>query len=297
MTDRDMPPREIDLAALQRWLQAVIAHPAGVAAGVECDAAKAELRLASNDLETVILPGPAQSSAERLAVYSHAYFARLLDCLRELFPATASALGDDLFAQFGVDYLARHPSQSYTLARLGDEFAHYLGANRPPRDGDEPDWADLLADLGRFEQAIQEVFDGPGAEELPPLELSRLASLDANSFLSARLVANPSLRLLEFRFPLNDYFTALRRCETPTPTPPSPQPSWLALWRRDYVVRRLPLSRGEFVMLQTFLSGEPVERALEVGLADDRSATDTTQLNESFRVWSVAGFFVDVVVE
>lgn len=263
-------PPEIDLPELQRWLQTLIASPEGITAG--------------DMLHGVILPGPKQSAAERVAVYSHAYWARLLDCLRELFPATASALGIELFASFGAEYLARHPSRSYTLARLGDAFPDFLAATRPERAAESPDWADLLVDLARLELAIQEVFDGPGEEEAPAIDWSPLAQRSPERWLATRLVPNPSLRIVALRFPLNDYFTALRHggaAEIPAPTP-----SWLALWRRDYLVRRLPLDERAAGLLAALAGGSSIGDALE------SLDVDAEELSRWFRDWAAAGFFI-----
>ena len=46
-------------------------------------------------MDAVILASRQQSATQRLAVYSHAYFARLLDVLRELFPCVRHAVGDE----------------------------------------------------------------------------------------------------------------------------------------------------------------------------------------------------------
>src|SRR5687767_1884458 len=92
------------LEALQCWMQRAIAQNEG------------------DDASQHIQASQSQSPADRLAVYQHAYFARLTDCLREMFPAVVQALGRDGFDQFACGYLQRHPPASYTLNKLGDRF-------------------------------------------------------------------------------------------------------------------------------------------------------------------------------
>ena len=78
-----MTTRTSDLDTLQRWmLRAITDSTAGGH---------------SDDLGVVILPSAQQSAAERLAVYQHAYFARLLGVLRELFPCTCFAKPATIF--------------------------------------------------------------------------------------------------------------------------------------------------------------------------------------------------------
>src|SRR3954453_11085505 len=134
---------------IQRWMLASITATDGTAGGVN----------------EMVLPSRQQSAAERLAVYRHAYFARLLEVLRELLPCTRRAVDDELFDRFAADYLRAHPPHSYTLARLADTFAEYLDATRPA------DWGAFVVELVRLELAIDHIFDGPGPETLPPLTI------------------------------------------------------------------------------------------------------------------------------
>src|SRR5205823_13015976 len=140
------------LDQLQQWMLAAIAQPDGI------DATR---------LEETILPSRQQSAGQRLAVYSHAYVARLLDVLRELFPCTRFAVGDELFDQFAAGYLQAHPPHSYTLADLANKLADYLDATRPA------DWGSFVVELVRLEQAIDRIFDGPGPEGLPPFVVTQ----------------------------------------------------------------------------------------------------------------------------
>src|SRR5262249_49486428 len=149
---------------------------------------------------------------------------------------------DDLFAEFAVDYLQRHPSQSYTLAQLGDRFVDYL-SNTRPTSPDAADFADFLIDLARLERTISEVFDGPGCDTKPPLRPEELSALSPDRWPTPRLVTAPCLRLLSLRFPLNDYYTAVK-ADHDAPLP-QPTDSWLAITRRDYIVRRYTLSQPQ----------------------------------------------------
>lgn len=207
-------PPEAALDVVQRWFQAVVTHPAGVAAGVASPPAQELVRLDRGELERMVRRSSRLSAEERLAIYANAYYSRLLECLGDCFPVLRQVLGAEVFDGFAFDYLQRHPSRSYTLDRLGESFATFLEETRPDRGpgapdaGGEPGWPDFLIDLATLEWSIAKVFDGPGAEGEPLLAAAELPAADR--FAATLLVAVPCLRLLRFRYPVNAFYTAAR---------------------------------------------------------------------------------------
>jgi hypothetical protein len=265
------------LRELQAWLQAAISEPRGVLAS----AGEAEI-------EQQVTPSGKLTSAQRLGVYQNAYFARLVDCLGEMLPAVKQTIGDEAFAELAMAYLVRHPSQSYTLNRLGDAFVTFVRETRPPRDSDEPDWADFLADLARMELAIDEVFDGPGHEGEAPPGPELFASIPPERVAEVRFQLTPSLLVLAFEFPINDFYSHFRAGEEePLPLP---APTYLALFRRDYVVRRLPLALGEHALLAALAAGEKLGEALVV------SELPPESLFPLFRDWTAVGIIRGVAI-
>lgn len=246
------------------------------------------------DVEQVILRSKAQTSLERLAVYGNAYFARLLECLRERFPVLTQAVGQETFDQFAFGYLQSYPSTSYTLGQLGERFADYLHETRPDKadaEAGQVGWPDLLIDLARLEWSIGEVFDGQGMEREPGLDPAALRSLAPEIWPAARLVPAPCLRLMTLRFNVNDYFTALR-ADT-QPEPPGPETTFLALTRINYVVRRIALSQEQFVLLSALAAGATVGESIERLVAEGRSNIELLmrQLPGWFQDWAEAKMF------
>lgn len=285
------------LARVQRWMLAVISHPGGVGPGAASDEAQRRLSVAPDAIEQVISPSQRMSGEERLAIYARAYFARLLECMRSVFPCTLKTLGEDAFDELALGYLESYPSRSYTLDRLGAEFARYLDETRPDRDPEgrpTEAWPDFLIELAGFERAIGEVFDGPGSEGRPLLAADDLRAIPADRWPQARLVTAPCLRLLAFKFPLNDYFTAVRNGESPEI--PEPAESYLALTRRDYIVRRHALERPQYELLGALAAGETVGAAVEraARVAPDGIESLAAKLEQWFRQWTAAGFFLRV---
>lgn len=298
------PQRKIE--AIQRWMQTVITHYGGVERGVESDEARGILGIDPAEVESVILPSRRLSSVERLEVYGNAYYARLIQCLQEYFPALRYAVGDEGFDQFAFGYLQQFPPSSYTLGNLADHFVQFLEASRDehfaaddePTDesksGEEgttpPAWSRFIVELARLEYTIDQVFDGPGVEEHPPELAEALSAVPPTAWGSLRLQAVPCLKLLAFEFPVNTYFSEFRQQKSPEL--PQPEPTWLAITRRDYVVRRYPLSEPQHALLASLISGAPLGEAVEAAAetTEDIDAL-TGSLGEWFSMWARAQFF------
>ncbi len=279
-----------DLNAIQRWMQAVLMHPGGAAEGVASDAARQVIAVTPEQAEQVVTRSQALSGLDRLAIYSRAYYARLLDCLRESYPVLHGAIGEEAFDAFAVAYLQKYPSRSYTLNDLGTRFPGYLRESRPD-DEPGPGWPDLVIDLATLELTYNEIFDGPGVEGRRLLCPEHLRAIPPERWPEARLVAVPCLRLLELRFPVHRYYSAVRRKKAAEF--PEPEETLLAVTRRRYVVRRYELSRPQFVLLDAILQGQSVGDAIQLaaktGDTDvDRFAGD---LQEWFRHWTAEGLF------
>ena len=282
-----------DLKQIQRWMQAVLMHPAGVEEGIASEAARQAIDVPAEQVERVVTPSKALNALERLAIYNRAYYARLLDCLRESYPVLCHAVGEDAFGGFALDYLQKYPSHSYTLNDLGANLPRYLRETRPD-DEPTPGWPDFLIDLATLEWTYDEVFDGPGVEGQPLLKADQLRMIPPQRWPEARLVPVPCLRLLHLSYPVHLYYTAVRRKQEPAP--PDPAETFLAVSRRRYVIRRYELARAQSELLQALLRGETVGAA--IGAAADVAAGDedrfAADLTGWFREWTAEGFFQSV---
>lgn len=290
-------------------------HPAGITAGIESAEAQEQIAIGPDQTERVIQRSQALTALERLEIYSNAYYARLLECLREEFPVLVHALTQEVFDAFAVAYLQKYPSRSYTLVQLGARFPQFLAETRPledekettfSRDAESPErsanspdlvpatWTDFIVDLATLERTISEVFDGPGPEREPPLDPDHLKSISAERLMQARLVGVPCLRLLELGYPVQRYFTAVRRKENPAL--PEPARTYLAITRRHYVVRHYELSQAAYQLLRALLEGKSPGQAISDLL--EAPGTDPDHLYATigrwFHNWTAEGFFRSV---
>lgn len=220
-----------------------------------------------------------------LGVYQSAYLQRLVDCLSNSFPALVALLGPEAFSALAAEYVLACPPNAPNLAALGAGFADHLDATRP-----EGERFAFTAELARYERAIDEVFDGPGAEGLDPLDAAALQGLSPEDWSLCRLTPTPALRLLRFAFPVDDYWDAVRDLAPGAlaPSPPERTPQWIALTRRDYVVRRLVCDPGAWSLLERLCQGATVGEGLE-GL---EGGVDPVALQRWFARWMAEGLFV-----
>lgn len=292
-------PASRSLNNLQQWMQTVITHPDGIGAGIRSADAAKFLTVTVGNIEQVILPSSDMNSLDRLQIYGRAYFGRLIECLRAQFPSVRHAIGDEAFDGLAFGYLIHHPSTNYTLGTLGDSFDAFLETTRPPRpdetEPDQPDFADFLIDLARLERIFSEVFHGKGPESSRSLEPSEFDGLSAVRFADCRLVPHACVRLVELRFPVHEYISAIRK-ET-EPAPPTARPVCLVVTRRDYVVRRYEITRPQFTLLSAIIGQSTIGQALEILLSDSNVdiASLKTDLRTWFRDWSAAPLFAEFV--
>ena len=281
-----------NLDRIQQWMQSVITHPDGIIGGIESDGARQQIDVSAGEIEQVINPSRALTSIERLEIYGNAYYARLLECLRDEYPALVHALGEETFSGFAFGYLQAYPSTSYTLFHLGKHFPRYLEQTKPDDEtGDEPSWPELMIDLARLDRIYSEVFDGPGDEGEPLLTPADLASVPPEMLADIRLVPARSLRLESFRFPVHEYASAVRRnAEVELP---AAHLTHLAISRRDFVVRRRALSGAQYKLLAAILEGAPLGEAIQA--AAEASEIQVDQLAENladwFAEWAADRFF------
>lgn len=293
-------PRRIDV--VQQWFQAVVTHPGGVEEGVDSPQARQLIPLARDKLEQVILRSKNLTAQERLSIYANAYYARLVECLGECFPVFKRAVGEEVFNGFAFEYLQRYPSRSYTLNRLDQHFARFLEETRPDRseEGSAPQevsWPDFMIDLATLEWTIGQIFDGLGVEHERTLTADDLKGVQAEDFARAELIPVVCLRLLAFRYPVNAYYTAVRQAGEKEEVPiPEPARELVAITRRDFVVRRYPLTPPQHALLGELQKGrkvgEAIASAAEVSEIDDEKLA--AELHSWFHFWTAEQFFQSV---
>lgn len=141
-----------------------------------------------------IAPNDRMSGFERLEIYARQYWFRVLDCLHDDYPALRAFLGQRRFHALCREYLAQHPSSSWTLRNLGSRLPQFI-EDRAARDVAMVEWAQTLA----FDEAW-----------LKPIAVADLARGDAATM---RLGIQPCVILTQVSHGVDQFITALHKTE------------------------------------------------------------------------------------
>jgi hypothetical protein len=255
------------LRELQRWFASVATHPQGLLEGQR--------------LERLLTPGPQLSARERLQIYNDGYFARLLECLADDYPAVRYALGEDDFAQLARAYIAQFPSRSPSLNAYGKPMAAFCRTLSQP-------WADFAADLARLEWALVEIVHEPISTGLTS---ETLAALPPSRWQAARLVPSRCLRVLSFDYPVNHFFQAFR--DEQSPDVPARAASSTAVYRQGQALWRMDLDPRAALLLEDLVAGAPLAAAVAALEGRSRAAGDELAqlLPQWLGSWVQSGFF------
>jgi hypothetical protein len=212
---------------------------------------------------------------QRLEIYARQYWFRLLDCLYDDFPALRALLGGKRFMRLCENYLAAHPSTSWTLRDLGARLPAFI-TDPAARDVARVEWAQALA----FDEAL-----------LPAVPAEVLAAKDPAEL---RLALQPCALLLRLDHAADLFIMALGKETSDSRSTASQsipgRPAKTATKRRPRLEKedvhlvvhrqdcRLYLKRLEpepWRLLAALRDGLPLARALELALEGvDAAARD-----------------------
>jgi hypothetical protein len=153
--------------------------------------------------------------------------------------------------RFCSEYLAKYPSESYTLGRLGERFPKFLRETKPPSDEAHTGWQDFLIEVAEFEWEIYSLFDAVIDKPLPVAKETTAEHL---------LVLTKDLRLFRFNFPVHLYYKAVKRGVDIAI--PSPRPSFLALVRKDFGLGIFELRERQYGFLMRLYRGASITAAI-----------------------------------
>ncbi len=270
---REVEPTHVsalDLAGLQRWFQTAITHPGGLLEGTDA---------AGEAAENVLGAGARTTALEGLAVYHHAYRARLIECLVDDYPALQNAMGDDAFAEHASSYITAHPSQTPNLNGFGKHMSAFC------RDAGMP----FAADLARLEWTLVEILHAADAEPLAEAELGKVAPAEWGN---ATLVPSETFRMDRFAYPVNAYFQAFMDDESPEV--PKAATIALAIYRQGFRLWRMELTPSMADLLADLVRGVTLGEALgamESRLEPAELEDAAKNLMAWFGAWVRGGFF------
>lgn len=238
------------LSELQELLRRVWTTPEGIDAALASPEGRA--------LRPWIAEQPPISPRERLAVYSDAYFSRLLESLGEDFAAVKRAVGEEDFRRLIADYLAAHPSHSYNISDAGERLAEFAAKHALSKR------FPFIADLCRVEWAALRALL---TDRLPAPKPDAFA-LSAEDWRRARLVLDPTLTILACRWNVRAFWE--KRLEQADSTHPDEGAYFLAVWRDADWARVEALDEPAWRTLRRLSEGARLAQACDTGTAPEQ---------------------------
>lgn len=235
---------------------------------------------------------PRLSGVEMLEIYREQFWLRHTESLVEDFPGVGGIIGSEDWNRLVVEYLLAHRPETPTLRELGEKLPGFIATRSwlpHPR---------LVADMARLEWAHVEIFD---ADDVPPLDPKKLASVPEDAWEGARLVPDPALRLLSFEYPVIPLRKRLLSAthEHEAIPLPEPEPSHFALHRRERGIFHDELELPAYSLLDRLARGRALGPACEetsraLGLPVEALGE---KLEGWFAEWARLGYVVDVIID
>jgi hypothetical protein len=266
--------KKFSLEQMQQWMQSTLVSPGKIIVPASEKVETEELINSSKKL----------SAQQHLNIYRQSYIARLRECMKNQFSGLAYALGEELFQSFADDYLATHPSESYTLNNLGKRFPDFLQSTRPDAGQEiKEDWPDFMIELARFEFNLSVIFDEDAEEKN-----SEIPSTTPD----AELALLPVFHLFHHSFPICNYY--LEFISKKDPQLPFPKESHCAVIRKNYRLGLYELKPAQFIFLSHVKEGKSIEESLD--LTAKAFQFDPQKKDELWMEWRknfvACGFFV-----
>lgn len=222
-----------------------------------------------------------QGGPPRLAIYRHAFRARLTAALRENYPVLHQVLGDETFDEVALGFIAAHPSRQPSIRWFGNELPAHLQVLADADQLPHP----ALADLARMEWALGTAFD---AADAAPLSVEQLLAVAPEAWPELRFSAHPSLRLIALDWAIEPLWRALSDNPEAETAAPEAQPHHLLVWRQSDQTQWRSVEPFEANLLQAALAGESFAELCERAAATQGEQAAATVAGY-LRVWVEAG--------
>ncbi len=267
-----------DLNWVESLLYRLITAPSGVAEGLA-----EEKSLARGGLARVIVGDDRLSAEERVDIYANMYFYRILDVLKEDFPATLCVLGAERFHNLVTGYLIESPSAHFSISNVGNHLADFL------RDHPLRDEFPFLADLGRLERALIEVFH---AADAAPLDVEQMRAIAPEGWPSLKLTLHPANQILELQWNVATILNAVEQGEEPFH--PVRDAMTMLVWRNRNLVYYRAIDSAERDQLAALSNGTTFAEICEMIAGGVDEGDPAVAINQRLEAWLRDGLLVRV---
>lgn len=232
---------------------------------------------------TPFLQKPPQGSiADRVAIYTNGYYARLEEALLSDFDTLSLLMGEEDFSLLSEGYVKAYPSHGYSLNSLGKHLRQYLSESKAYEK--KP----YLAEVAAFEWAEAEAFI---AAEKPIQTHKDLEQVPPEAWPELRFCLHPSCQIVTFNWNAFALIDALRRGHS-VKAKPLPRPQSVMIWRGPQEVDNYLLNNTELIALQAIQAGANFIGICEQLLADIDETEVANYLVARLYRWLGEGWFV-----
>lgn len=224
--------------------------------------------------------GDALDPAARIRIYGNHFFATLGGLLQDTFPVVCRLVDERFFAYAAHEYVREHPPRSRCLVQYGVDFADFLADFEPCRA------VPYLADVARFEWALNSAASVPEAAPLTPRALAEVPSNEA-AHVAFRL--QPSVSYLLSPWPVDAIWQANQQSEV-TPVDLAGGCARLEIRRAGNTVAWLRLDPATFAFRTALADGLVLAAAITAATVQSRTFDPTTAVQQIFADGLAAGY-------
>lgn len=217
--------------------------------------------LLNGDTESLrdLVAGDGLGAHARLQIHRNHTFITLREALAATYPVVCRLVGEEFFAALARAYVAVHPPTRPCLFEYGPDFGDFIASFEPARP------VPYLADVARFEWALNEAYHAP---TLPPLEASGLVALASGEPAELHLTVQPSLRIVRSPYPVNLIWAANQSgMGEPEAVDLGEGGSAFLIHRKGDAVAFLRIGAGDAALLSALAAGSSLGPAAEAALA------------------------------
>jgi hypothetical protein len=193
--------------------------------------------------------------ADRLAIYRNTFVIGATRALRLNYPAVHKLVGNDFFEAAAGLFVAQHPPRTAHLDDYGAEFTAFLENFLPAAT------LVYLAGVAGLEWAVSRALH---ADDVAPLDLSRLAGLAPDDQARVAFVPHPAFALLRSDYPVDVIWRAVLDGDDAalSAVDITPNPIWLMVERRATGVEVLRLDEAAWQFAVALRDGVRLEAAI-----------------------------------
>ena len=220
---------------------------------------------------------------KRLAVYSNAYRARLIEALATDYEVLHACVGGEDFDTICRAYIDAYPSTYYTLRWFGQHFPAFLRSR----------YTGNLGELAEFEWALAAAFD---AADAPVIGEDVIQAIEAQAWPSLRIRLHPSVDWLPLQWNTLALWHAVKdKSEIPGPEQ-TPVSENLLIWREGFVTRFRSLEPGERIALDAVASGATLASLCErLAESADKEEDVIMRTARFMRTWLASGLVSELI--